>query len=174
MGDFNIDYNDTSSSTMFKSNVKLFGFKQLIKKCTCITELSSTTIDLILSNAAKNIPVADIIATSLSDYVVVACIRKIIHLRYKPKTIKCRNYENYDGPTRLCEHMSNMDWQPLNQITDINKALDYLNSFLGAMFGKHAPLSERCVIGRKCEWLTICEVKSLLRKRDKLLQKLSE
>ena len=116
----------------------MFGFKQLIKKCTRITETSSTTIGLILSNAAKNIPVADVIATSLSDHDMVACIKKINHQRYKPKTIKCRDYKNYD-PTRLCEDMSNIDWQPLYEIPDVNTAPDYLNSILGKTFGKYAP-----------------------------------
>ena len=80
---------------MFKLIVKLFGFKQLIKKCTRITETSSTTIDLILSIAVKNIPVADVIATSLSDRDMVACIRKINLQCYKPKTIKCQEYKNF-------------------------------------------------------------------------------
>ena len=66
--------------------------------------------------------------------------------------------------------MSNMDWQPLYKITDVNKALDYLKSILGATFGKYAPLIEKCVKERKCEWLT-SELKCLLRERDKLLRK---
>ena len=112
---------------MFKSIVKSFGFKQLIKKCTRITETSSTTIDLILSNVTQNIPVADVIATSLSDHDMVACIRNINHQSYKPKMIKCRDYEN-------CKDMNNIDWQPLYEIPDVNKALNYLNSTLGAIF----------------------------------------
>jgi exonuclease III len=89
MGDFNVNYNDTSSNTMFKTIVKLFGFKQLIKKCTRLTETSSTTIDLILSNAAQNISAVDVVATSLSDHDMVACIRMINHQRYNPRMIKC-------------------------------------------------------------------------------------
>ena len=72
---------------MFKSIVKLFGFKQLVKKCTRITETSSTTIDLILSNAARSMPVADVIATSLSDHDMVACIRRLITNVKNPKRL---------------------------------------------------------------------------------------
>ena len=96
LGDFNVNYNDTSSNTTFKTIVKLFGFKQLVKKCTRLTETSSTTIDLILSNAAQNISAVDVVATSLGDHDMVACIRKINHQRYNPRTIKCRDYKNYD------------------------------------------------------------------------------
>ena len=38
------------------------------------------------------------------------------------------------------------------------------------MFGKHAPLTEKQVRGRKCEWLT-SELKHLLSNRGKLLRK---
>ena len=120
-------------------------------------------------HAAQNIPVADVIATSLSDHDMVACIRNINHQSYKPKMIKCRDYKNYDL-TRLCKDMNNIDWQPLYEIPDVNKALNYLNSTLGAIFGKYAPLIEKRVKGRKCEWLT-CDLKCLLRERDRLLRK---
>jgi hypothetical protein len=64
--------------------------------------------------------------------------------------------------------MINIDWQPLYEILDVNKALDYLNNILGETFSKHAPLMEKRVKGRKCEWLT-SELKRLLSERDKLL-----
>ena len=66
--------------------------------------------------------------------------------------------------------MNNMDWQPLYEIPDVNKALNYLNSTTGAIFRKYAPLIEKRVKGRKCEWLT-SYLKCLLRERDKLLRK---
>ena len=163
MGDFNVNYNDTSSNTMFKTIVKLFGFKQLMKKCTRLTETSSTTIDLILSNAAQNISAVDVV------HDMVACIRKINHQRYNPRMIKCRDYKNYDH-NELCADMINTDWQPLYEILDVNKALDYLNNILGETFSKHAPLIEKRVKGRKCEWLT-SELKRLLSEGDKLLRK---
>ena len=68
---------------MFKSIVKLFGFKQLVKKFTRIAETSSTTIDLILSNAARSMPVA----TSLSNHDMVACIRRLINNVKNPKRL---------------------------------------------------------------------------------------
>ena len=75
-------------------------------------ETSSTTIDLILSNAAQNISAVDVVATSLSDHDMVACIRKINHQRNNPRMIKCRDYKNYDH-NELCADMINIDWQPL-------------------------------------------------------------
>ena len=44
-----------------------------------------------------------------------------------------------------------MDCEPLYEITDVNKALDYLKKYSwGDMLrGKHAPLIEKCVKERK-------------------------
>jgi hypothetical protein len=96
------------------------------------------------SNAAQNIPAVDVVATSLSDHDMVACIRTINHQRYNPRMIKYRDYKNYDH-NELCADMINIDWQPLYEILDVNKALDNLNNILGETFSKHAPLIEKRV-----------------------------
>ena len=100
---------------------------------------------------------------------MVACIRTINHQRYNPRMIKYRDYKNYDH-NELCADMINIDWQPLYEILDVNKALDNLNNILGETFSKHAPLIEKRVKWRKYEWLT-SELKRLLSERDKLLRK---
>ena len=120
MGDFNVNYNGKSNN-MFKTIVRMSGFKQLIKKCTRIME-TSTIIDLILSNAPYNTLAVDVVAASISDHDMVACIRKVNHQWYYPRLVKCLDYKNYDH-NELCADMNNIDWQPLYEMTDVNKAV---------------------------------------------------
>ena len=97
---FPFNYDDMSSNKMFKSIVKLFGFKQLVWKSTRITEASSKLFDLIFINAPQNIRAVQVVSNSLSDHEMVTCVRKINHQVYKPRSIKCIDYKNYD-PNKL-------------------------------------------------------------------------
>ena len=91
LGDFNVNYKNLHENTEFKTTLTLNGFKQLIKKPTRITQTSSTLIDLILTNRPLTISKTDVIALSLSDHDMIACIRKVNFQKFAPKTIKCRN-----------------------------------------------------------------------------------
>lgn len=123
------------------------GFKQLIKKPTRITQTSSTLIDLIITNRPSTISKSDVIATSLSDHDMVACVRKLNFQKFESRTIKCRNYANYN-PTNLNDEISTIDWQPVYQETCVSVALEYFNRTLKSVFDHHAPVIEKRVRGK--------------------------
>lgn len=108
MGDFNIDYNKKGVDGEFKSIIALNGLKQLVKSATRITRESSTLIDLILSNRPRFLPHVNVVSTSLSDHDMICCIRKINAQKYPYRTIKCRNYANYN-PTNLVNDVKNIN-----------------------------------------------------------------
>ena len=107
--------------------------------------------------------------TSLSDHDMVACIRKINHLKYPIRSIKCRNYAKYIHQN-MCSDINEIGWQPLYQATDVNIAVNYFNTEVRQIFDKHAPIVEKRAKGRPCKWLT-SEVKTEMNHRDKALRK---
>ena len=53
------------------------GFKQILNTPTCITDQTSTLIDLIFVNNNQNISYKTVIPTGLSDHDLIACVRKV-------------------------------------------------------------------------------------------------
>ena len=96
LGDFNINYRERNNNNDFKTSMKLFGFKQIVTQATRITKDTSTIIDLIFTNKEYNISDCNVVSTSTSDHEMTTCIRKINNAKHNPKTIKCRDYANYD------------------------------------------------------------------------------
>ena len=88
MGDFNIDYN-VDNKKEFKLIINEFGFKQLVDKATRTTNISSTLIDLIITNFPDNISFVNVFQTSISDHDMVGCVRKVNHIKFPMQTVKC-------------------------------------------------------------------------------------
>ena len=85
--DFNVNYKNLHENTEFKTILTQNGLKQLIKKLTRLTQTSSTLIDLIITNKPSAILKSDIIASSLSNHDMIACIRKVNAQKFAPKTM---------------------------------------------------------------------------------------
>ena len=80
-----------------KNVFSMYGYKQLIDSATRITESSKTLIDVIQTNKSNNISSTAVFPSSLSDHDLIGCVRKLHNIKYQPKTIKCRNYDNYNS-----------------------------------------------------------------------------
>ena len=169
LGDFNINYNDSANGKNFKALFSQMGFKQLIKTSTRITQQSNTLIDLLFTNQPSKISTKCVVSTSLSDHDMIACTRKLNSQKFPPKTITSRNFSRYNIAD-VINDVSNIDWQPLYQSSDVSKALDYFTSSLKNVFDLHAPITSKRVKGKGCPWMTI-ELKSLMNTRDQLLRK---
>ena len=105
MGDLNTNYLNTAENKDIKSIFNLMGFKQLIKKARCITDTSETLIDIIQTNNPEAISTSAVIPIEYSDHDLIACVRKLNHQTYKPKTIEFRDYKNYT-PNGMCQKIS--------------------------------------------------------------------
>ena len=108
-------------------------------------------------------------STSISDHEMTTCIRKINNAKHNPKTIKCRDYTNYD-PEQLNKSFENVNWNAVYQSDDINTCLRHFNETVQNVFDQHAPQLEKRVKGRKCPWITI-ELKRKMNNRDRVLRK---
>ena len=152
MGNFNINYLSTAKNLNLKRAFNNLGLTQIIRTATRITKDSSTSIDLIFTNKAANVTNASSFPLSFSDHDMIGCVRKINTMKYAPKTIECRDYKHYnhDG---LCNDIKNINWKPIEEASDVNKALKYFNAKVSKVIGRHAPTIQKSVKGRPCKWL---------------------
>ena len=142
LGDVNVNYLDKKSNKVFKCDVELFGFKQLISKPTRTDGASSSLIDIIATNNPETICNTEVIPASIGDHDMIVCTRKLNHLKYAPKVITSRNYNNYDKKS-FCEDLASVDWTPVHQVSDVNLAWTYMKQTLLTWFNKHAPKIEK-------------------------------
>ena len=108
----------------------------LNKTATRITEDSPTSIDLIFTNKAAKVTNASSFPLLFSDHDMIGCARKIYTIKYDPETNECR------------------DWKPIEEASDVNKALKYFTTKVSKVFDRHAPIIQKKVKGRQCKWLT--------------------
>ena len=111
-----------------------------------------------------------VVSASLSDRVLIGYIRKTNCQKHSSRTIKCRDYRNYDS-YKLVNDANNIDWNPVyNNNFDVNAAVNYFTGQLKSLFDEHAPIIEKRVRGKPFEWIDE-SVKKELNKRDTLLRK---
>ena len=172
MGDMNINYLKKTDHREIKSIIRLYGLVQLITKPTRTTEQLNTLIDIICSTNPSTICKTDVIPLSIGDHDMVGLVRKLNHLKYAPRTIKCRNYTQYH-PEKMCDDLKGHNWEQLYLISDVNNAWNFIKDILSNTFNKHAPMINKRVKGNFCPWLT-SHIKALMNERDKKLQKSTE
>ena len=111
-GDINCDYGNPEYHRDVKSCLSMNGFKQLIKKPTRITENTSFIIDVLLTNSPENAIRTDVITTNFSDHEMISAIRKKCQHKYQPKTVRSRNFGNYNKENVKIE-IGNINFDPL-------------------------------------------------------------
>ena len=166
LGDINANYLKEDDHKQLKSIIKTNGLKQLVKEPTRITDESKTLIDVVCSNAPQRISDIKIIPSTLSDHDLIGCVRKMHHIKYEPKIIKCRNYTNYN-PDAFCDDIRNHDFTNLYQSSCPNTTWSLLKSTLHSAINKHAPQMTKKV---KSRWLDQ-PLKKEMNDRDRLLRK---
>ena len=124
-GDINCDYANPESHRDVKSCLSMNGFKQLIKKPTTITENTSTIIDVLLTNSPENVVRTDVITANFSDHKMIDAIRKKCQPKYQPKTIRSRNFRNYNKENVKIE-TGNINFDPLFAYTNPTDAWNFL------------------------------------------------
>ena len=159
----------TNENKTIKDTFKLNGFTQLIKRATRITKDTETLIDLIATNNPSVIPCTEVLPTSLSDHDMVCCLRKLNNMKFKQKTVECRNYARYDYES-MNNDFQRVDWSSLYSLRDVNKALEFFNNTVSSIFNKHAPFITKKVRGKPFNWNTP-EIRRAMTDRNRILKK---
>ena len=100
---------------------------------------------------------------------MIGCIRKRNHLRFPEKTICVRDFSKYN-PLYVNNELRQKDWSCVYNASDVNEAVNNLNTILNETFNKHAPFINKRIKGRPCPWLDK-DTKAELNNRDKALRK---
>ena len=124
---------------------------------------------MILTNRPDNVINANSIITSLSDHNVIKCVRKLHNIKFNPRTIKCRDYKNYDQTTVSAE-LSVVNWDIVYNTPDPDMAWSNLQQILSETINRHAPLINKRVNRKPAPWLN-ADVKAAMSHRDKLHRK---
>ena len=141
------DLNCNLASFQYDSNTRrlceitdLFGLQQLITEPTCITETSSTLIDLIFTNYADRVVCSGVSQIGISDHSLIYVYRKL-SLAFPSKghsTISYRNFTNFN-PESFRTDIVRQDWT-CNGCDDPNVLwADWKTKFLNVV-NFHAPL----------------------------------
>ena len=77
----------------------LYNLEQLIEEPTCITESTSTMIDLIFTNTPDNVACSGVSNVGISDHSLIYAFRKLSTGRSNVghKTITYKNFKNFDS-----------------------------------------------------------------------------
>ena len=137
LGDLNVNFLRQDNKDL-KSILNICGYKQMIQKPTRIAEASETLIDVILTNKPSNVVKTEVIPTGIGDHDMVGCVRKINHLRFKPRQIICRYYRSYQ-PEAMNKDLEAVDWTHFYSCRHVNEAWSIMKSILSNIFDRHAP-----------------------------------
>ena len=169
MGDVNVNYLAKEDKRYFKEILALMDMTQLIKEATRTCETTRTLIDIIASNNCKNIRFAKFFPSGFSDHDFVGCVRKTNHTKFKPKEIRCRDYNKYN-PHHLNLDLLNANWFEVYSTNDVNIAWKTFHKIASTIFNTHAPIINKRVKSKPAPWLT-SQIKALMNDRDRLYRK---
>ena len=169
IGDINANYLNNKDHKPLKELFQINGFHQTIKGATRITKDSETLIDVIFTNTRNNLTKSEVVTSSLSDHDLIMCKRKINNTKFSAKTIRCRDYSNYDV-TIIRNELSLENWEDVFDAKEPNVAWNSLESKLTEVINRHAPNVTKRVKGNSSPWLTR-EIKSEMNRSDALRRK---
>ena len=142
----------------FKAILNVHGFEQIINKPTRVTCATKSLIDIILSNKPEFVKLSDVIPLWIGDHDLIGCVRKINHIKFKQKSLTCRNYKHYDSRA-FSNQFGSVDWSLVYDNVDVHSAWLYMNTVIMGIFDKHAPLITKRVKGKPA-----AELESLIMK----------
>ena len=151
MGDLNCNLSSDArcqgETKKLKSILQSMNMTQVVNEPRRVTRESQTLIDIICTSQPQNITSVKVVKSALSDHDMTAFVRKLNSLKFKPRTIKCRNYSKYCA-TRFNEDLSSVSWDNVSECQDVNNAwLNFKTCFLHVA-DNHAPQIEKKVRGR--------------------------
>lgn len=123
---------------------------QVVNEPTIVTSESQTLIYIVCTSQPQNITSVKVVKSALTDHEMTAFVRKLNSLKFKPRTIKCRNYSKYCA-ARFNVEPSSVSWDNVSECQDA--WLDFRTSFLRVV-DNHAPQIKKKVPGRNTPWLS--------------------
>ena len=170
MGDLNLNRLDTNKreGKILLDIEESFDLKCLITKPTRITNVSSTLIDVLLTNTPELFKTSGTYNPEISDHCLIYGILNEKTAKYKPKTISTRSLKNIDVEG-LIEGISAAPWHVGDIFVDIEDKIDYWNKLAEYNIDLHAPVKRKRVREVDVPYMTV-EWKNAIRNKRKYAQ----
>lgn len=156
MGDMNIDMLKTRSvdTIYFQNLLNCFSLKQIVAVPTRITQKTSTLIDIIcISQNISLVCIDTLDMLNLTDHCLVFCGIDIHKDKHIMQQFMYRNFNNFCHEDFQNDSIL-VDWSVIENISDINEKVTYLNDQVVKLFDKHAPLTSVAFKKPYRPWIT--------------------
>ena len=104
-----------------------------------------------------------------SDHELIGFSRKVNHIRTNPKTVRSRNYKNYNSDN-IIRDLDNSDWSRIYLASSINESVSAFTNILTNIIDHHVPYVSKRISSKVCPWLTPT-LKNEMNLRDTYLRK---
>ena len=101
----------------------------------------------------------------ISDHSLVYCVFKAGVTKCPGRTIEYTFYKHYSKEAFLAD-LRNVDWNSVDEIPDINTAVNYWNKLFSDVAERHAPTKRTRIKGCHVPWMT-SELKTSMQERDR-------
>ena len=170
LGDLNCNYlanSNTAQMTQLKQLSIVYHLSQLIIEPTRITPISSTLIDVILSNDPSRIISSGVLHIGISDHSLVHAVRKFaIPSKNAHKYITTRSFKYFKAQA-FRDELKTMPWNSVQNLNTPDEMFDHWCDVFISVANKHAPVRNKRVRNKKSPWLS-AELKKSMINGDKL------
>lgn len=166
MGDLNLNRMDTNKreGKLLIDLEESFNLTCLINSPTRITNVSSTLIDVMLTNRPDYFIKSGTFDPEISDHCLIYGILNEKTIHYQQKTIMSRNLKSITFEP-IAEELTNALWQVGEVFNDIDDRVDYWNGLVRDLVDAHAPLRKKRVREIDVPYMTLNWKNAIRRKR---------
>ena len=168
LGDLNIcmKVGHSNMAKAYKSVQNLFGFTQIIKESTRVTDKTESLLDHILVNKPDRTVSSGTLPLGFSDHNLIYCTRKRVREKIGVESITVtRSMKNYTKE-ELVQRIQQADWNPVIQCNDTNTAWKNFETIMNVIINSLAPFRQCKLKTRTEPWVT-SELLENIRERDK-------
>lgn len=156
VGDFNINVSAALATTNLSALNRIndtFNLTVLPTGPTRITDTSTSTIDLLITDCPQFIRKSKAVTANISDHEIVFLLTDIRFQKTPPQVIRVRNFRNIDT-LRLQGDFQEIDWQEYYESTDVNTKTTIMSTKLERLLQVHAPEKTIVVHDKRTPWIT--------------------
>ena len=147
---------------------KSVNLTQLINEPTCVTETSSTLLDVVITCNVNLVESFGVLPCHISDHYLVHVTLKLKILKPSPRFVKMRTFRHYDGQ----QFVADLVWIPWDEVALVDDASEMLKNFnnkFNTVLETHAPVKMIRIKHPCCPFLD-AEIQDLMRNRNILLK----
>ena len=148
---------------------KSVNLTQLINEPTCVTETSSTLLDVIITSNINLVESSGVLPCHISDHYLVHATLKLMIIKPPSRFVKLRSFRHYDGQQFLAD-LERIPWDEVALVDDASEMLDNFNNKLIDVLDRHAPV-KTIRIKRRCCPFVDAEIRDLMHNRNILVKR---